>query len=93
MKYRFKTEEEFIQEFGKENWRDKAGLNRQGEMDYLLGQPLEKYASQEKITEAFTDGRDLHISGRGGYYRWSIYPRMIIATNLRLLSITNKTCR
>lgn len=39
MKYkcRFKTEEEFIKEFGK-NWRKFIGWNARGAMDYLLGQ-------------------------------------------------------
>jgi hypothetical protein len=39
--WRFKTEEEFKEEFGAE-WRTRAGFNLSGEMDYLCGQVVQK---------------------------------------------------
>ena len=40
MKYRIKTEEEFIKEFG-ENWKHKVGWNYLSGMGYLLGINIE----------------------------------------------------
>lgn len=40
-KYRFKTEKEFIEEYGKD-WGNKVNWNPYGEMDYLLGIKLGK---------------------------------------------------
>jgi hypothetical protein len=40
-KYRFKTREEFINEFG-DNWRNKVYCGFVSEMDNLLGEDIEK---------------------------------------------------
>jgi len=39
--WRFKTEQEFIDEFG-QNFREITKLNKYGQMDYLFGQPIEE---------------------------------------------------
>lgn len=42
MKYRIKTKEEFIRDFG-QGWRKVVRYSFTPDMDYLLGQPLESY--------------------------------------------------
>lgn len=39
MKYRIKTEEEFVKEFGS-NWREEIHLGWAEHMDYLFGKPI-----------------------------------------------------
>ena len=51
IKYRFKTEEEFIREFGK-NWRTDVSMGWPDNMDEFLGKPMEvlnKLESKEKM--------------------------------------------
>ena len=51
-KYRFKTEQEFISEFG-EDWRNGncCGLNFSITMDYLLGTEIDDSIIEEKIND------------------------------------------
>lgn len=51
IKYRFKTEEEFIREFGK-NWRQVVKMGWADNMDEFLGKPMEvlnRIESKEKM--------------------------------------------
>jgi hypothetical protein len=61
-KYRFKTEEELVQEFG-EGWRAKISVpwNFSGQMDYLLGSPL-----SEEHNKLANQAQTFHID------RWKI---------------------
>jgi hypothetical protein len=51
---RFKTEQEFIDEFGS-NWRYDINWNLFGDMDYLFGQPFLKSFKYENFVEKFYD--------------------------------------
>jgi hypothetical protein len=53
-KYRFKTKGEFIRDFGN-NWRTEIGWGKFGDMDYLLGQPID-------------DGQRYFIKRDGGFF-------------------------
>ena len=56
IKYRFKTEEEFLEEFG-ERWRREIKMSwvGSGEMDYLLGKPLDSFEYERNVHDLFKD--------------------------------------
>jgi hypothetical protein len=68
---RFKTEQEFIKEFG-EHWKRTVDWNFDGKMDYLFGTELpkqdEEYFKKYRGPEECTRSHDL---------RWSIDRRML----------------
>jgi len=75
--YRFKTEEEFIKEFG-ETWQEDACWNGSGLMDYLLG-------TEFKYKYLFTDEYDTielrNENKESTRYSWSINKDMLTEIN------------
>jgi len=76
-KYRFKTETEFIDEFG-ENWKwnGNTGWSTSGDMDYLFGKEIEPIYYEELLDK---NGK-LNVNGDRrlfSYQGWSIYTKMI----------------
>ncbi len=71
-KYRFKTEEEFIKEYG-ENWRWKVGFTTSGSMDFLCGTIYEKSISEETFMN-FANGDFWIIDS---YCGWNISTNML----------------
>ena len=66
-KYRFKTEEEMIRDFGK-GWRQVLQWNYDGHMDYLLNKPFNgKYSSKNTM----------HISRVNSFGNWSFNHRSL----------------
>lgn len=54
--YRFKTEDEFIKEYGSRNWRSYVIFNPHGEMDYLCGKTFESFdITDENIHVLYDD--------------------------------------
>ncbi len=70
--YRFKTEDEFIKEYG-EDWRLKVGFNFTGKMDYLCGTIYEIELSKRE----YQDRIDNDTWFRYFYYYWRICPKML----------------
>ena len=72
IRYRIKTEQEFIDEFG-EDWRWRTGCrwNIQGIMDYLFGMEINNYKPNEDYYIHWVDNPD------DFYFEWSISHDMI----------------
>jgi len=78
-KYRFKTEEELLKEFGR-NWADRCNMNNEGYMNYLLGTPIDVQEDQinengDVISHIIVPNECPQYSRAGN---WSILPRLII---------------
>ncbi len=71
-KYRFKTEEEFIKEYG-ENWRDYTDWNSHGEMDYLFGKKLDQDFPENSYDMVIEDHED-----DTWYNTWYINRKMLV---------------
>jgi hypothetical protein len=69
-KYRFKTEEEFIKEFGK-YWQSDVNWNSNGDMDYLFGIDFDNYLNDEGFAS-------IRNKGFRGPYNWTICNEMLI---------------
>lgn len=78
MKYRFKTEKEFIEEFG-HNWRPIVGWNCSGQMEYLLGSDFPYLFKNENQT--------ISIKDKNSRNYWSIDNNMV---TLKLPNYNNK---
>ena len=80
-KYRFKTEKELFEEFGKD-WSRLASFNPQGYMDYLLGTSVEIPNSMFDSNGCLIQNEKFSISHKGpsksAFDKWLIYPRMLI---------------
>ena len=77
--WRFKTEQEFIDEYGA-NWKEDTNWNLLGDMDYLLGRPISNPMFDLNFSvESFDTSKDLGIdSGRQNtWYLRPIYFRKI----------------
>ncbi len=75
IRYRFKTEKEFTQEYGT-NWR-KVGSEFVKPMDFLLGKEIEQ-ETIHKVIQQYNQKIDLsNQNGRFNYYGWSISHSMI----------------
>ncbi len=59
IEYRVKTEEEFLEEFGR-GWRNRVSATFPEEMDYLLGEEI----VGEKLTEQCKKGYTLYVPDR-----------------------------
>ena len=89
MKYRFKTENEFKNEYG-ENWRSRRTTfnlfwNIRGEMDYLFGLdiPLKLTFNGNKHEPiCYIDNLNNFSYHRTNNNRWSIYINMITYNNI-----------
>lgn len=101
--YRFKTEEEFIEEFG-EGWRNKISWYDEPSdsrtpseyyMDYLLGIDLEFGNTPEEVDDSFGDRSLIRNNGWGKFndvpdeYGWSYTVSMIIRNKKRFNYFTN----
>jgi len=74
-KYRFKTEEELLDEFG-DNWHEEVDWNDEGYMDYLLGTDIdEKYIEEDDygIREFYIPNTNTRVS----YSKWIITGNLI----------------
>lgn len=69
--YRFKTEDEFIKEYG-EQWRDNIDYGWDSGMDYLFGKEYEYTKQQiEEQTNIYYDLPEAIFDGHSDY-RWTI---------------------
>ena len=80
-KWRFKTEKEFIDEYGNE-WRLAAGFNGRGCMDYLLGTTIELDDDALRVIKQKSDTYIVgYIENKGPckkvYQQWQIRKRML----------------
>jgi len=72
-KYRFKTKEEFIKEYG-ENWRGAVLFNGNGKMDYLIGKP---YPYGIEKTGCILPIKDDNLDASFQKGSWLIYREML----------------
>ena len=76
-RYRIKTEQEFLEEFG-DNWRAEVVFNSEGRMDYLLGQEitvsLQHTNDDGDVTSRFRIYNRNTIAER---VFWTIFPPMV----------------
>ncbi len=79
-KYRFKTEAEFVKEFG-DGWKSKIsnGWNHSGEMDYLFNTPFEV---NERELKKVLDG------GSGNSGGWAISKDMITPMDSSIVTVS-----
>ncbi len=70
--YRFKTEEEFINEYGKD-WRKVIGFNYTGKMDYLCGLIYEVELSKKEYQDRIDNNRWFGLL----YHNRGISPKML----------------
>jgi hypothetical protein len=74
---RFKTEQEFIDEYG-DNWRMDVNWNLYGDMDYLFGLPLPKSFKYENFDEkSYDTEQKFGIKSPNGDSDWSINKKML----------------
>jgi len=73
LQYRFKTEQEFIKDYGL-TWRARVNWNQEGKMDHLLGNIFPKKIKKEYINDPFfrENLKDKYIN-----FEWSIFSYMI----------------
>ena len=76
--YRIKTEQEFIEEFGK-NWKDYVVWNRTYSMDHLLGVGITNEFADEVAQNGITQSSNSSFINpdKSKDNEWYIYPSMI----------------